>query len=92
MWNELETARWQGPQETLVYDDDGIRERLRDLEQPCYVVQDGVRSGVTHAGRRAAPDEEGLTLLAALEPQPKRHARARLPVAEPRAAARIARA
>ncbi len=68
MEKELGAARWQGPQETLACDDEEIRGRLRDLEQPCYVVQDGVRSGVTHAGRRAAPDEEGLTLLAALEP------------------------
>ena len=37
MGNDLGAARWQGPQETLACDDEGIRERLRDLDRKSVV-------------------------------------------------------
>jgi len=68
--NEMEAAKWQGPAESIAYDDETIRAHLRDLTRSCYVVSDGQRVGVTHAGGRISAGADGLPLLATLRPLP----------------------
>ncbi len=41
---------WVGPAESIAYDERGIRERLQQLDQPCYVVHTDAGMGVAIGG------------------------------------------
>ncbi len=41
---------WKVPVESVAFDENGIKSRLLDLEQPCYVVREGQRIGVSNEG------------------------------------------
>jgi hypothetical protein len=64
---------WDGPPESIVYDQEGIAARLRDLSRPCYVIKNGRGLGVTTEGQ-LHPDEKGeaagTAILAIASPLP----------------------
>ncbi len=46
----VQAQTWNGPAETVAFDEAGIQAALLNLEQPCYVVRRGDEIGVTNAG------------------------------------------
>lgn len=56
--------RWQGPEASIAYDDQTIRQRLHDLARPCYVIKNGRGIGVTHEGQPGEAEDHGPELLA----------------------------
>ena len=62
--------RWQGPGASVAYDDETIRQRLRDLARPCYVIRNGRGIGVTHEGGLSTTASGGSELLAVTRPLP----------------------
>jgi trans-AT polyketide synthase/acyltransferase/oxidoreductase domain-containing protein len=57
---------WQGPIESIAFDAAGVKTKLLNLEQPCYVVRQHGRIGMTNAGSTSSPgDGDVETLLAA---------------------------
>ncbi len=58
---------WCGALTAVAFDEPGWRAHLRSLDQPCYVVSDGARLGVTHQPSAASGGEK-LALLAAVSP------------------------
>ena len=66
---------WDGPPESIAYDQEGIAARLRDLSRPCYVIENGRGLGVTSKGQlRPAKTGEttGTVILAVASPLPAR--------------------
>ena len=66
---------WDGPPESIAYDQEGIAARLRDLSRPCYVIENGRGLGVTTEGQlRPAKTGEttGTAILAVASPLPAR--------------------
>jgi PfaD family protein len=63
---------WMGPETNVHYDAEGIQETLRDLESPCFVVQNGDKIGVTNQENIHYPESasHGLPLLAYTHPLP----------------------
>ncbi len=59
---------WQGPSTSVAYDDEAIRERLRNLARPCYVIKNGQGIGVTHEGSAGTAKNGGSELLAVARP------------------------
>jgi PfaD family protein len=57
---------WSGALSAVAFDETGWRAHLRALDQPCYVVSDGTRLGITH--QPPAATGESLALLAAVAP------------------------
>ncbi len=39
---------WQGPLNSIAFDENGIKAKLLNLEQPCYVVRKQGRIGITN--------------------------------------------
>ena len=58
---------WCGPLNAVAFDANGWRAHLLALDQPLYVVSDGVRLGITHKSS-AASGGERLAMLAATNP------------------------
>ncbi len=66
---ETMTARgWRGPMDAVAFDAPGIRQRLADLDAPCYLVRDAGRLGATGAGEDTPGALAELPLIAALPP------------------------
>lgn len=64
---------WKVPVESVAFDEKGIKSKLLDLEQPCYVVLEGQRIGVSNEGIWGNPnDPEGgyLETLSMAPPLP----------------------
>jgi hypothetical protein len=65
---------WQGPLNSIAFDENGIKAKLLNLEQPCYVVRKQSRIGITNEGELGdanTPAEiETLTAVPPLLPQP----------------------
>ncbi|MGK5094627.1 PfaD family polyunsaturated fatty acid/polyketide biosynthesis protein [Deltaproteobacteria bacterium TL4] len=63
---------WIVPIKSIVFDSDAIKAKLLDLSQPCYVVQDGNRVGVSHEAilRSGAMPESYWEALAFVAPLP----------------------
>ena len=57
---------WCGSLNAVAFDESGWQAHLRSIDQPCYVVSDGARLGITH--QRSMPSGERLALLAAVGP------------------------
>ena len=55
---------WRGDLNALAFDESGWRAHLRALDQPCFIVSDGLRLGITHHPP-TANGETALALLAA---------------------------
>lgn len=55
---------WCGPLNAVAFDASGWRAHLRALDQPCYILSDGARLGITH--QSPAGSGEKLALLAAV--------------------------
>ena len=64
---------WQGPLNSIAFDEKGIREKLQNLEQPCYVVRKPEQIGITNEGELGDVAEtasvETLTAVPPLLPQ-----------------------
>jgi PfaD family protein len=60
---------WDGPADTIAFDAAGARERLSDLERPCFIVRAEGRVGLTAAGRPTVAAGVGVELLGVLPPQ-----------------------
>jgi PfaD family protein len=61
--NNLQNQGWQGPVESIAFDAAGVKAKLLNLEQPCYVVRQQGRIGVSNAGSTSSPgagDAEAL--------------------------------
>lgn len=52
--------------EGLSFDRATIVRKLRDLDQPCYIVQQGTRTGIRHRAEPVLNEKAQYTLLAAL--------------------------
>jgi len=64
-------AIWQGPEDSIAYGTAGIEERLRVLDQPCYVVSNHRGTGVTNTGHvfpTGDGTEDGIHVLATVPP------------------------
>lgn len=62
---------WEGPEEALVFEPDGIAEALKNMDQPCYVVRHQGRIGVSSQGTLlplATAEVEGSAVLLAHVP------------------------
>ncbi len=57
---------WRGPLSSVAFDEAGWRSHLQAMGQPCYVVSDGDRLGITH--QPALERGDSLALLAAVSP------------------------
>jgi PfaD family protein len=65
--NNLQNQVWQGPAESIAFDAAGIRGKLLNLDQPCYVVRNQNRIGITNEGRMCHPgDDDSETFMEAL--------------------------
>ncbi|MFC2045947.1 PfaD family polyunsaturated fatty acid/polyketide biosynthesis protein [Chloroflexota bacterium] len=65
--NNLQSQVWQGPAESIAFDAAGIRSTLLNSGQPCYVVRNQNRIGITNAGRLCHPgDVDSETSMEAL--------------------------
>ena len=66
---------WQGPLNSIAFDDIGIKAKLLNLEQPCYIVREAGQIGITNEGELGdanggAPTAvETLTAVPPLVPQ-----------------------
>jgi trans-AT polyketide synthase/acyltransferase/oxidoreductase domain-containing protein len=66
---------WQGPLNSIAFDENGIKAKLLNLEQPCYVVRKQGRIGITNEGNLSDANEnrplemETLTAAPPLLPQ-----------------------
>ncbi|MFK8056362.1 MAG: PfaD family polyunsaturated fatty acid/polyketide biosynthesis protein [Saprospiraceae bacterium] len=59
---------WQGSPRDIVFDVDGIREKLRQTDKPCYVLKDfNGRIGVSNTGTLVS-EGRGLQVLAMTSP------------------------
>ena len=63
-------GRWQGPAESVAFDEAGLRERLLDLGRPCFAVRVGDRIGLSAEGGTGAGAAGGAELLAAAPAAP----------------------
>lgn len=64
-----QTQAWQGPHESIAFDESGIQDRLLNLDKPCYVVKQQERIGISNQGHLCPPNgSEGLTALLAAPP------------------------
>lgn len=62
---------WQGPDECIALDIDGLRSELLSLSHPLYLVRAAGRLGLTHMGQIGQPvNGQGAELIAALPPLP----------------------
>ena len=64
---------WQGPADSLAFDDKAVREKILLLDQPLYVVRSNQRVGVTDQGQLSmVAGQNGRTseILAVLPPMP----------------------
>lgn len=67
--NLLPGLNWAGPAETIAFDAAGVRSRLTDLVQPCFIVHAEGRVGLAAAGQpTVAPGPGGMELLGTLPP------------------------
>ena len=65
---------WAGPTNTISFDAAGVRGRLSDLAQPCFIVRAEGQVGLTAAGQPAYGQASGgVELLGALPPLPIEH-------------------
>ena len=46
-----ENVGWEGPKDTIVFDEHLMRERLLSLDKPCYVVRTDSGIGITNEGK-----------------------------------------
>ncbi len=63
---------WQGPLNSIAFDEKGIKAKLLNLAQPCYVVRQQGQIGITNDGELSdttATDMETLTAVPPLLPQ-----------------------
>ena len=64
---------WHGPSNSIAFTEQSIKEKLRNLEQPCYVVRKQDQIGITNAGEltdvAASTAIETLTAIPPLLPQ-----------------------
>ena len=66
---------WQGPLNSIAFDENGIKAKLLNLEQPCYVVRKQGRIGITNEGdlsdanKNTLAEIETLTAVPPLLPQ-----------------------
>ncbi len=73
-----ESRVWRGPSGSIAYDGVGIKERLRQLSMPCYVVRTGQRIGVSNEGQlsdgvsRVSQRTSDAVALAAVPPISRR--------------------
>lgn len=67
-----ETLYWQGPEDSIAYDGPGIVAKLRELDRPCYVIQNGRGVGVTHEGAVLPGVGEGARALGVAHPLSRR--------------------
>ncbi len=56
--NNPENQVWQGHAESMAFDEAGIRGKLLSLDQPCYVVRNQNRIGITNEGRMCHPGDD----------------------------------
>jgi PfaD family protein len=64
---------WQGSPRDIVFDVDGIKEKLQQTDKPCYVMKDFVgRIGVSNTGTLVS-EGKGLQVLAMTSPMPAAH-------------------
>jgi PfaD family protein len=63
---------WTGPVSSIVFDEEGIRACLLQLERPCFAVRVDNRIGFSNEGELTTDGSSGIELLAALPPQPAR--------------------
>ncbi|MBS1250204.1 MAG: Polyketide biosynthesis protein PksE [Chloroflexi bacterium] len=62
--------KWQGPKESISYEENEIFAKLWKLNETCYLISDGGRVGAVMQGEVVSPQEEGLPLLAMAHPYP----------------------
>ena len=58
--------RWTGPLETISFDEEGIKAKLRNLDAPCYAVRQGQNIGISNEGKLGEALQEGPQQLEAL--------------------------
>ncbi|HVN56490.1 MAG TPA: PfaD family polyunsaturated fatty acid/polyketide biosynthesis protein [Anaerolineaceae bacterium] len=64
---------WQGPVESIAFDEAGMQACLSQLDLPCYVVRQGVQTGMTTTGSLVpvqSADAGGLEMIAAANAMP----------------------
>ena len=59
---------WQGHSSSIVYDGAGVRECLRRLDRPCYIVRSERGVGATWEGRVSDDEALGEPELMAVSP------------------------
>ncbi|MCK4821686.1 nitronate monooxygenase, partial [bacterium] len=66
---------WKIPVESVAFDENGIKSKLLDLEQPCYVAREGQRIGVSNEGIWGNPNdpEEGYLETLSVVPPLRMH-------------------
>jgi len=57
--DNLENQSWQGPQDSVVFDEDGIRSTLLALRKPVYIVKLGDKIGATNQGQTSRSRDGG---------------------------------
>ena len=62
----LEKQSWQGSQDSVVFDLDGIRSALLALSKPVYIVRLGERIGATNQGQTGRSQDGGEALAVVL--------------------------
>jgi PfaD family protein len=58
-----EIGHWVGPERSIAYDGAGVRERLVQLDRPCYLVQNGRGVGITNEGGLSPTATDGPAAL-----------------------------
>ncbi len=61
--NHLQNQGWQGPTESIAFDVAGIKDRLLNLDRPCYVIRSQNRIGMTNEGRICLPGTGNVQTL-----------------------------
>ena len=62
------SSNWKGSPKAISFDEDGIKEKLRNTHLPCYIIKDfRDRIGVSNEGE-IIQEGKGLQLLAMVAP------------------------
>jgi trans-AT polyketide synthase, acyltransferase and oxidoreductase domains len=66
-------SEWTASTEEVAFDETGIREKLLDLENPCYIVKNNAQIGATNVISSARNGHSQPALLIAAPPIPSQH-------------------